>query len=319
MPLARGTIKRSDLLEKIVSTLTTAPVGASEPYWKTIQTGKVVDEGYILYSKGKSGKDDIYVRIYERSTSYGYIYVSIMESYKPNPVLGLAGTMVGESPQAPVQFLNGTYGSTRPLDYFLSFDKDKIMLSLLGNPSVNQYCTRVFVWAGMPNRLSDEPNSNAVTLAVSRRAYELSTYTNSNYNNAAHGTAYTLKNRKQLSGRGGQSPATGVYSQDSIYNQYTACSAKTKGWGGKISLFPVYLNRSDEGYRSILAGVHPIYQDLNNMDFLDGDEITVGSKRYSVFQVHEDFNKMPSGNPIGGSGYSVNCFQSIFMAVEHLS
>lgn len=318
MPLVRGTIKRGELLDKIVTAMTTTPVGANEPYWKAVQTGKVADEGYVLYSKGKSGRDDIYIRIIDSSPSYGYLYVSIMETYKPNPVLGLSGTIVGESPQARMEFCNANYPSYRPMEYFLSFDKDKMMLSLAGNPAVHSYSTRVFLWAGMPNRISDEPNSNAVTIALSRRAYEFSNYQNTTNNSQAYGTAYTLRNRKYLAGRGGGNPSTVGYSQDSIYSLHVPCTAKSKGWGGKISLFPMHLNRSDEGLRARMSGIHPIYQDANNMDFLDGDEITVGSKRYSVFQVHEDLTKTSGNSPIGGS-YSVNCFPSIFMAVEHLS
>lgn len=313
MPLARGRIQRNKLLDKLASILTTAPTGSNEPYWKAVQTGKVVDEGYILYSKGKSGKDDIYIRLYEGGTQYGYTYMSILESYKPNPVLGLNGTIIGESPKATVEFCNAQY-SSYPLTYFLSFDKDKIMLSLAGDPVYHSYAVRTLAWAGMPERLSDEPNSNAVTIACSRRAGYFSTYTNMTTNSNGTLSAYTLKNRKYLSGQGGGS-GTG-YSQDSIYRMSVASNYKSKGWGDKITLFPIHLDRSDEGYRSLMAGVYPIYQDLNNRDFLDGDEITIGSKRYSVFLVSDDFGKV--NNPTGGS-YSTNCFPSIYMAVEHLS
>jgi hypothetical protein len=66
-----------------------------------------------------------------------------------------------------------------------------------------------------------------------------------------------------------------------------------------------------------MTSIHPINQDnVTYPDFRDGDEITVGSKRYIVFQVYEAKNWTVVADYDGTN--SINCFPTPFMAIEEL-
>lgn len=293
MAMYKGKVKKSDLVGLLVDKLTTAPVGSGETYWKAVQSGKVDTEGYVLFSKGKSGKDKIFIRIKDDMTN-GRIFMSMMEDYQPNNVVGLAGTAINESYQQHVSYYNSTYASTMPVIYLLNFDRDKIMLVLRGDPGYStSFPGYVLAWIGMPERLSNEPDSTAVSFAVSRYAYQLTAAGSSA--GGAYATLKTLRNRRRLTQQN--------YSMTYIPNP------RTKGAGGIISTSPIYLRDGQEGGRSKLAGVLPIFQSTTLPDFKNGDEITIDSKRYVIYEVGQ----------ISGASSDVNCFPSPYMAIEYLT
>lgn len=289
----KGKVKKSDLVGLLVDKLTTAPVGSGEAYWKAVQSGKVDTEGYVLFSKGKSGKDKIFIRIKDDMTN-GRIFMSMIEDYQPNNVVGLAGTAVNESVSQHVAYYNSTYASTMPVIYHLNFDRDKIMLVLRGDPGYSaSFPGYVLAWIGMPERLSNEPDSTAVSFAVSRYGYQLTAAGSSA--GGAYSTLKSLRNRRRLT-------------QQNYAMAYVP-SQRTKGAGGIISTFPIYLKDTQEGGRSKLTGVLPIFQNPVLPDFKNGDEITIDSKRYVIYEVGQ----------IGTNSSDVNCFPSQFMAIEYLT
>ena len=94
----------------------------------------------------------------------------------------------------------------------------------------------------------------------------------------------------------------------SRYNMKYVNFIRSKGWGDHIHLSDIYLDTgTQEGVRSIMHGVHPIFNDSS--DFRDGDEITVGSKRYKVLLIND--------NPT--SSWRANCFPANWLAVEQLN
>lgn len=299
--------ERALLLDKIVQLLTTKPAGTTAPYWKQVQSGTFQNEGYILYSEGRSGNDNIFVR-FHYTTWQNKIVMSMMEGYTPNSVAGLNGVIVNESHAQDVYFYNAaktsngdynnwssSYSATHPVHYFLSFNKDKIMLVLKGDPGVDNYPMQTLAWIGMPQRLTDEPDSTAVTFAVSTLAYRLTDVGNTSVNALQ---AKVLVNRNKQ--------------KQNTHHMHTMRKFKSKGWGGHFLLPNIYLqsNVSFEGVRSIMDGVHPLIQNEANPDFKDGDEITVGAKRYTIFMV---------SSRIANKNYDVSCFPSDWMAVEQLS
>jgi hypothetical protein len=308
MAFYRDKVQRVGLIDKLVQLLTTAPAGATEPYWKQVQSGTFQNEGYILHSKGKSGTDNIYIR-FLKPDHQNSIEMTMIEEYTPNSVAGLNGTIVNESFAQRIYFYNnrgtngdynnwgGGYPSNAPVHYFLSFDKDKIMLSLRGDSLVSDtVSTRTFAWIGLPNRLSTEADSTACAHAVSSWAYRLTNAGSSSTGNIGH--CKVLRNRNK--------EAQNVYYMEA-FNSY-----RTKGWGDHLLLSNIYLqdDQAWEGVRSIMDGIHPIYQNDNARDFEDGDEITVGSKRFTVMLVFD---------PDGSDSYDINCFPSQWLAVEQLS
>lgn len=283
MAYYRDKVTQVLLIDKLVERLTTTPSGATEPYWKQVQSGPTATEGYILYSKGKSGKDNIYIRLYQVPNSRHYISLSILEDYKPNPIGGLVGTMVNEI-QQNLYYANSNVSTNTQIRYFLSFDKNKVMLALSAVNVGTTYGITGLMYVGLPTRINEEKDSTAGVITTSTTFKNSSVYANA-------GQVYVLKNRAQA-----VSP---------IYTMVTMSGiGRSKGWGGHVLLPTIYLQGTNETIRSVLDGVSPIYQNTAKPDFSHGDEITVGTKRYTVFFV----NKMSVRNG----------FPSDWVAVEQL-
>lgn len=292
MAFYRDKTTKISLVDKLIQKLTTAPSGSLVPYWTKIQSASYAQEGYVLYSKGSSGTDNIYIRISHNTLG---LIMSMMETYTPNPVSGLVGTTVNESIKQNVSVSLSTYPDTAPVDYILSFDKDKIIFILKGNALAVSNSRQVLAYIGLPERLDPNDDSTATVFAVSRDAYQLTA------------TAYSSE------GPWSQCRVLRARNKDaqSIMNMVNLNKWKTKGWNGVVLLSHLYLQDDSnlEGVRSRMTSIHPIYQDTTYPDFRDGDEITVGSKRYIVVQVFD---------VSWGNIDSVNCFPTSFMAVEQL-
>lgn len=293
-----GKVQRNMLVDKIVQLLTTAPVGSSEAYWKKVNSGTFQGDGYILKSSGKSGSNDIFIR-FSNTTLTNAILVSVLEGYVPNVTQGIDGVITNESSKATLYFHNVTYDGSFPVEYFLSFDRDKVILALRGDKSVDGKTFTSLLWAGMPDRLDTkgDTGSGAVSIAASRGAIAITGGTSS----------YTQLSRcRALRDRGQELNA--------LTNMVTLGNVigRSKGWGDNIMLPKIYLEDSTgvEGIRSIMDGVSPIYHDPVQAEFKDGDEIIQNSKRYTVLCVAYD----------GVSGYDHpnNCFPSTWMAMEQL-
>lgn len=297
MAYYNGKIQRNMLIDKLVTLLTTAPVGSSEPYWKKVNSGNFTGDGYILKSSGKTGSNDIYIRI-SNSVETNVVIFSTLENYVPNSTTGIDGVITGETGKASVYFHLAAYGESFPVEYFLSFDRDKVILALKGDPSVTGTSYTGLVWVGMPQRLApDEDKTNgACTIACSKAGAALT---------GATGWAnYSLC--RSIRDRSGEANAfTSMVTMGAL-------SSRSKGWGGEIMLPTIYLEDQTgvEGVRSIMDGIHPIYQDIAAPDFKNGDEIIKNSKRYIVLNVAYDGEANRS--------HAGNSFPSAWLAVEQL-
>lgn len=281
MAFYKGSVKQADFFDHFIGLLTTPPSGAIDPYWTQVQSGTLTNEGIILHSKGKSGTDNIYVQF---RMEHSRIAIALMESYEPNPILGLDGTVTNETDTQYAQYNNsGIYDGQYPLHYWLSFDKDKIMLRLKGHENVSSN-DPTFIWAGLPYRLSVEEDSTAAAIAIG-----------GNYQNYIGNVGYArvVRNRPKRD-------------RARSYMQYLK-NWKSKGWHELMQLSHIYLeDESDktEGIRSIMDCVHPLI-DSPEGDFRDGDEITVGAKRYTILKIRDN--------------QSYNCFPTNWLAVEQLT
>lgn len=295
MAYYNGKIQRNMLVDKLVTLLTTAPVGSSEPYWKKVNSGNFTGDGYILKSSGKTGANDIFVR-FQNTTVTNAIVISTMENYVPNSTAGLDGTITNETSTANLYFHASAYGDTIPVEYFLSFDRDKIMLALKGDPSFTGLTYTGFAWVGMPQRLDiDNDKSNgAVTIACSKNAAGLGA-------NSGNGGIC----RSVLDRGGEKNPYTKMVTVGTNI-------ARSKGWGNEIMLPTIYLedHTGDEGIRSIMDGIHPIYQTASMPDFKNGDEIIKNSRRYIILQVATD--------GVNNVSHAGNSFPSPWLAIEQL-
>lgn len=293
MAVYQGKIAKNLLVDRIVGHLTGVPSGATEPFWKKVQSGSYANEGYILESKGKEGNKKLFVR-FSGAPTIGAITMSMMENYVPNASAGLTGTVTNESVKENVTYHNGSYADTYPVHYFLSFDRDKIMLLLKADPTIVTGHAQVFCWIGLPRRMDIADDNTAMIFGVSKFGYELIDYPSNA--SGSLGMLRVLRNRKR----------------DAQARSYlrTLSKFKTKGWGGHLLLPHMYVEDVNnwEGVRSVVEGAHPVFQDATATDFKDGDEVVVGTKRYTIFNVYN----------VPNASNSINCFPSPWMAVEQI-
>lgn len=290
MTMFSGRAYESSFITTLVDHLTGIPVGGTEPYWKQVNSGSFTTEGVILESKGSGGDDNIFVQI-KKSTNYSII-VRLLHNYIPSPISGLDGTFLSATPEQNVYWYNTTYPATTPFDYWLSFDRDRIMLFVGADKLVVSPTWGDLVWIGVPSRVSKESDSTAATIAVSRYSLPLSGYGTNNNHTGNYGICTTVKSINK--------------SWNVKSSMITSVPFKSVGWGGHVNMPLIYLDNG-EGVRSIMHGVHPLSQVTKDSDFKHGDEIMVGSKRYTIFQTH-----YAPGNT------DANCFPTDWMAVEQL-
>lgn len=292
MAFYQGSIVSSSAIDKIVTLLTTPPQGSVDAYWTKVGSGSYDNEGFILFSKGKTGNERLFIRIKQATGVYYGITFSMIEDYQPNAVQGLNGVATNESVSQLTYWANGnSYPSTAPISYWLSFDRDKIMLATTGDKTISTGL-KGFIYIGLPERMytpTANPPVPAMAMAVSR----IGTPTNGAVGDASQSTCLGLRDR-------------GL----NLAPKYTMVSLskwKSMGWGGNILLGDIFMyHNSDEGLRVKMAGVHPLVTGTP-IEYRDGDEITVGSKRYTI---HNVWN--------AGQGTVANCFPTGWLAVEQI-
>lgn len=287
MTVATGRAYETDFITKLVNHLTAIPSGGTDPYWKQVNSGIFTTEGVILESRGTSGDDSIFVQI-KKGASH-YIIVRLLHGYVPNQVAGLDGTFVSATPDQQVSWYSTNYPTTISFDYWLSFDRDRIMLFVSADKLVATPTWGCLLWVGLPSRLSKEEDSTAATIAVSR--FGAATNGHGSNEQGMYGRCMVIRNVSK--------------SWNQYANMISSFPFKSVGWGGNVFLPHIFLD-GGEGARSIMHGVHPLVQ-IKEDDFRHGDEIMVGSKRYTIFQTHN--------NTVA---YDASSFPTDWMAVEQL-
>lgn len=289
MAFYQGKEVASSLIDRLIEKLTTPPQGSVDAYWTRVESGGYQNEGFILKSTGKTGTDAIFIRVKQQTNVTNAIEFSMIEDYQPNPVQGLAGVVTNEGPKQPLYWNSSTYPTTAPVNFWLSFDKDKIMMALSGDKTVSG-SLKTFMFIGLPERMYT-PGTPALTAnahAVSR--YGVTGIT-SNATEGQYGICRGLRDKARN--------ATAYYYM--IYlNKW-----KSKGWGDNVLMSDIFMYHNDqEGLRVKMSGVKSL-QVGNPIEYRDGDEITVGSKRYTIHNVW-------------ASGSGANCFPTPWLAVEQI-
>lgn len=289
MAFYQGKEVQSRLIDTLVEKLTTPPAGSVEPYWTRVESGGYQNEGFILFSNGKSGVDRIFIRM--KQTAINGIEFSIIEDYQPNPVQGLSGIVTNEGPKQNCYFASSSvYGSNQPVHYWLSFDKDKIMLALKGDKVLSN-AVKSFVWIGAPQRFYDPAQEQTTPLAHANSRWSSPLVNTKDSDDLLLGYCRGLRDRARN---------TNVF-----YTMTTLTKWKSKGWGDTILLGEIFLHHNAaEGFRGKMDGVYAL-NNSNPPDFQDGDEIMVGSKRYTVHN-------------IWSAGSRSNCWNTPWLAVEQI-
>lgn len=291
MAFYQGSVQQASLIDVLIQKLTSTPVGADAPYWQAVQSGTYANEGYVLKSTGKTGNDKIFIRI---KTGAYFVELSAMEDYQPNSTIGITGTSTNETYKSKICWSTDTaYNPAFPVYYWLSFDQNKIMLAVWGDKTYVNWC-KTFAWIGMPDRLNPNDDVTAIAFAFSRFAQENAGFTPGRVvGGGPYSKLKVLRDRTKAA--------------QVIYDIVSLGNWKSKGWGDTILLPEMFFGNVNEGIRARIDNVYPIYQPSSYDDFRDGDEITIGSRRFTI---------MNCGST---TSTHVNCFPSNWLAVEQLS
>jgi len=277
------------MIDRIIERLTSTPQGSVDPFWRRVESGGYQAEGCILKSTGKSGTDAIFVRLKQNSNTG--IDFSMIEDYQPNVVQGLVGVTTNEGPIHTFQWGTGAQPVGASINYWLSFDKDKIILTVQGDRAVTTSFKNV-LFIGLPERLYTPRagSPSAVAHFVSRYA-DINLTGSSSSGDAIRGIGRGLRDRSR-----GALP---------YYRTVAMTKWKSKGWGGVVLPSDIFMYHVDqEGLRARMDGVKCLTNSASG-DFRDGEEITVGSKRYIVHQAWS-------------AGSRQNCFPTDWLAVEKI-
>ncbi|MNO80985.1 hypothetical protein D3C76_722100 [compost metagenome] len=262
-----------------------------DAYWTQVQSGGYQNEGFILKSTGKTGNESLFIRVRQQTNVTNAIEFSMIEDYQPNNVQGLAGVVTNEGPKQPLYWSTSAYPTSAPVGFWLSFDKDKIMLALTGDKTIAG-TFKNFLFIGLPERMytpTSNPPLSAMIHAVSRFATTLGIANG----DLSYALGKGLRDRARAAGPG--------------YNMIFLNKWKSKGWGDNVLMSDIFLYHNDtEGLRAKMTGVKSL-QVGNPIEYRDGDEITVGSKRYTI---HNVFTV--------GTGTYPNCFPTGWLAVEQI-
>lgn len=279
MAFYTGRAYESDFITKLVEHLTAIPQGGTEPYWNQVNSGTFLSEGVILESRGMSGNESIFVQI-KKVNNYS-ISMQLLHGYVPNQISGLNGTFVSATPVQNLHWFTTSYPVNYTFDYWVSFDRDRIMLFLSADKLVTTNpIWGSFTWIGLPNRLSAESDSTAAFMATSRYAFPTTQQSPGTNFTASYGIGTLIRDRFKT--------------WNKATNMYSTHPFKSVGWGGQVFLPHIFLDSGD-GARAILHGVHPLVQNATEDDFRHGDEVTVASKRYTIFKIHANANFDPNG------------------------
>lgn len=280
MAFYKGVSSVGSILDKMIELLTKTPQGATSPYWQKVGSGTVDNEGIILHSKGKSGKDLMYLR-FKPSTTNRFFEVTLLESYAPNPIQGLAGVMTNESGIGYVGWMgSGTGKITDPVSYILSFDRDKMIISTLGDRSVTSSIRSVFSAGTIERTYSpiEEPVINSTYISSSLTANGIAPSFVSG--TAAYEACALMMRSRALK-------LHQYYSMIimSCPNVAYVNLRKGKGWNNTIIASDIYLQGFNalgpvEGIRGKMGGVKTL--PAASSDFIDGEEMMIGSKRYTI-------------------------------------
>jgi len=248
-----GFVRYLDLPQTLNSLITSIPQGESSPYWTMISSNigtKLTDDGYVWYSKGSSGKDNIYIGMknafYASDQSKGF-QVFVYENYIPNVTPGqnsnqpVGLNMINANMNTMNISLGGSDSSKYGVFYYLSVTRDRIILTIRFPVSIhdrfvdttnNGYALINTTYMGLIKRYSDEANSTGVTLATT------------------HDVNANIYLIRLLRGADGT-----PYQQYSPSYRYYTYATDYKSWGGDLLVVPNALYLENEGYRGELDGM----------------------------------------------------------------
>lgn len=290
MPFIQGKELASSVVDRIMEHLTAIPQGSVDPFWRRVDSGGFQNEGYVLQSTGKDGNAKITIRLNARQNSIPGLMISLIEDYQPNVVQGLVGVATNETVPQVVAWATSSYSTNAPVTYWLSFDKDKIIIVVAGEKTL-AVAVKTLMYIGMPERMYATPaiDNGAAVVAVSRFA-ENNIAGNTSTSDSLVGYCKVLRDR--------------ALSNVTYSRIHTLSLWKSKGWGDVVLPSDIYLsNNGEEGYRSRMSGIKSIQNPVN--EFRDLDEISVGTKRYIIHNVW-------------AAGGQRNCFTSAWLAVEKI-
>jgi hypothetical protein len=229
--------------------LTTIPSGQSEPLWQSVSSNvggtSSSDDGYVFYSKGTSGKDNIYINVknYYNGLWTDAHKISVTDSYTPNEVQGQNGkfgTLLTDNLRYHYdKTYNGTSMEDHTIWYGMSITKDRVIIVIRNPMSVGFVHGVVFtMYLGLINRYSNEIDSSAISMA-------------SSHNNNT-GSAYNLRvlRNKQFQ----TNVQYELTHRDMLYSSFGTRSSG-RAFGNKMYVTPALVHHNVEGIRGEIDGM----------------------------------------------------------------
>ncbi|MGM7682849.1 hypothetical protein ACSVDA_11915 [Cytobacillus sp. Hm23] len=285
-----GEVRVVDFPAKFAEILQTIPEGEDEPLWEMISSnvGETVDDdGYVFYSKGTSGEDNIYIGVQTDFPDVNWYFghrFFITESYIPSDEPNTNGEWGRYITERHRYHNDSTYArvteETAKIFYQISVTKDRVIIvtnNILPITDVNRI--NPVTYLGLIKRYSNEPDSSAGCIATSYGA-------DKNYFNSVR----LLRSRQKVF-----APVYNVR-----YSNTFEISTGRKGYGGKFLATNIPLTYSVEGFRGELDGMlvtnftsdyqGPIVPN-NGYVLIDGKEYLCVYKPEYHLSVHDNFNE----------------------------
>lgn len=276
-----GVTTPEEFPELLKDLMTTIPPGKASPMWQMVSSNigdTVDDDGYVFYSKGESGEDELYIGIKNAYSTTSWCYghrLFIAESYVPSDTVGTNGAFTNVQYEALRYHYDNTWGNVDqyrlPLRYGISVNRDRVIITLRADRTHhNTHRVRSLMYLGLPNRYSDEADSTA-SLIATNYCYHY------NYNNRIR----TLKTKKRYEG-----------SYYNVYHNETMPYVGRSHWSPHFMAMPVPIHRTDEGVRAELDGllISDYYEEYHGVNLpLEGD-VVINGKPYLAIQ--KNYNHM---------------------------
>jgi hypothetical protein len=240
--------KMPELLKSILEQATDE---TGQPMWRFVSSNigtSPTDDGYVFYSKGSSGKDNLYIgfkNAYESgATSWhlGHRYF-VTDSYQPSSTASQNGTF-GDTLTDGFRYHENstTTGVTKEnhyLRYGINVNKDRVIIAIC-NAFIGPSRVRNVLYLGLIKRYSNEIDSSAMTV--------VSLYTKSTTDNNSPSSVRMLRDGAQRNG--------GTYEVLNVNHQPTNAQ---RGWGKRFIANPILLSTSMEGVRGEMDGLLQVF------------------------------------------------------------
>lgn len=220
-------------------------------------SSEVTTDGRVYRSSSVGNEDLFYMQIREMK-SY-YLECGIYESYTPNAIPGVPGQFGSGYKVNSVAWGGAVSASNdlHDLDYVINVDKKRLLIYLSAMKSQPARISSV-TYLGLPTRLN-ATDKDGFFAGITGSAFSI--YANNH-------TFYPLRDRSKVV----KAPYTLEFYKPN----------RSYGWGSQLFFSPLFVTKSNEGFRGVLDGLFVIEKTDKNYEVSAGDTFMQDGKNYMV-------------------------------------